>query len=147
MIDKLTKYWYVLFVPIMIYGLIKFLEEKQDIENNKEVGYGKIYRSRQIPNKWSKRKFDFEFVVGNKKYKGTNNGYISDGIEVGNFYQVEYSKKNPEHNRMDFKTEYFQKIQKDEFGNMDTIYVPESEYKPQLPKEIENRIKKIKSEK
>ena len=128
----------------MIYGILKFLEEKRDIESNKAIGYGKIYRSRHYPKKWSKRKFDFEFRVGNKKYKGTNSGYPSDGIEVGNFYLVEYSRENPEHNRMIFKTEYFQQIEINSVGKIDTTYVTESEYKPELTDEIENGFKKLK---
>ena len=56
---------------------------------------------------------------------------------------MEFSTKNPEHNRIDFKIEYSYVVETTESGKMDTTYIPKSEMKIKISEEDKERIEKL----
>lgn len=129
-------------VPLLIWGYILGVEEREDIKQNGAETFGMVYESRPIYKKFSKRNYRYEFYYQNKKYTGTSTGYISDNIENGNYYKVVFSSKNPEHSRMIFDLEYIQEIKTDKNGKIiDTIYIPKNQ---KIKEEINNRLNKCK---
>ncbi|MDO5969074.1 hypothetical protein Q4Q35_04570 [Flavivirga aquimarina] len=137
----IKEYYYIILSPFVIIGF--FLAyfnnqiEKEDIKENLNITYGKIYGSSSIYKKYSKRNFRYEFTFRGKLYTGTSTGYITDGVKEGGIYKVEFSKEDPKHNRMIFDVEYEQKLIFDQNGQItDTTYVHKGQ-------KIQNKIKEI----
>jgi len=107
-----------------IFGLIYRDSFFNDIEKNKTETIGEIYRIRHVPkNVTGKKIYEYEFKFGGKKYTGEIRKRLSDSINVGEFYKVKLSSKNPKSNFMEFEHEYTQIIKKDVNGiTTDTIY-------------------------
>ncbi|WP_422348928.1 hypothetical protein [Flagellimonas sp.] len=117
------------------------MEEKAAIDNNLTTTIGKVIRSNPVSNQHSKRRYQYEFYVNGKKHAGSSIGHLSDWIENGNFYQVEYSSENPESSRMIFEIEFVQEIKTQENGiKVDTLYVPKD---LKIKKELNSAVEKL----
>lgn len=115
-------------ILIVIIGLAFALIYREsffdDIEKNKTETIGKIYRIRNVAGSTTGKKiYEYEFNFDGNKYSGEIRKRLSDSIQIGKFYKVKLSDKNPEHNLMEFESEFEQIIKKDMNGiRTDTIY-------------------------
>jgi hypothetical protein len=141
--DFISKYYWIVGIPLIVYVFIHFVNEKADISDNKTETYGMVYGARPIYKQYSKRNYKYEFYYNGKKYTGTSTAYNSKNVENGNFYKVEFSDKNPEHSRMNFDLEYVREIKTNENGKIDTTYVPKNQ---KLRNEMKERLEKYKIE-
>ncbi|MDJ0645732.1 MAG: hypothetical protein QNJ57_07050 [Flavobacteriaceae bacterium] len=133
----ITEYYWIATIPFLIWGLMEAMAKDQIIDGNKAETFGKVYGSRPINKKYSKRNYQYEFYYNGIKYTGNSSAYISKNVQNGNFYKVEFSYKNPKHSRMIFELEYVQKIMTDTEGKViDTVYVSRKE-------EFRNEIKSL----
>lgn len=148
--EFLTTTWSVIkqfsivaFAPVILIAYFSSQQEEEDIEKNKSLTYGIVTRSTPLVKKFSKRIYHYKFNVNGKTYSGSSTGWISDNINYGNYYPVEFSTKNPEHNRIDFKIEYSYVVETTESGKIDTTYIPKSEMKIKISEEDKERIEKL----
>ncbi|WP_282162991.1 hypothetical protein [Ulvibacterium marinum] len=140
----IKKHYWIAMIPVAIFAFISLEEEKKDIDQNKSITYGVVKRSRPIAKQFSKRHYDYDFYVNGQKFSGSSIGWLSDGINQGNYYVVEYSIKNPEHSRMDFEIQYSLVVETNELGKKDTTYIRTSEMKINIPEEYRSRIENLK---
>ncbi|CAM4320425.1 hypothetical protein [Zobellia nedashkovskayae] len=139
----IKEYYWIAFVPVVIFAFFSSQAEKEDIDKNRSIAYGLVTRSVPLAKKFSKRSYHYTFNVDGKEYSGSSTGWISDNIDDGNYYPVEFSIKNPEHNRMDFEIEYSYVVAINDSGKMDTTYIPKSEMKIKISEEDSERIEKL----
>lgn len=142
--DFIKEYYWIAGIPLLIFGLIEYEAEKNDIEKNHAETYGMVVGYRPVYKKPSKRYFDYKFKHEGVEYRGSSIEYVSENISEGKIYKVEFSDKNPKHSRMDFDVEYSMIIETDKRGNLDTIYIPTSEMKLEIPAELKNRFENLK---
>ncbi|MFT5849130.1 MAG: hypothetical protein ACJARX_001496 [Psychroserpens sp.] len=132
------EYYWIAIIPFFIYGLISSIESKDDINQHQTETFGTVYRSSPIAKHYSKRSYKYKFNYNTKTHFGSSVHYQSENIKIGSFYKVEFSKENPNHNRMIFDIEYLQKIKFDDFRKaFDPIYVSKN---LELKKRIEDVI-------
>ena len=141
--EFITEYYWIAGIPLLIWGLILVMEKKHDIEQNATETFGMVYGSKSIYKQYSKRNFKYKFYYNGKKYTGTSTAYNSEDVEIGNFYIVEFSNKNPEHSRMNFDLEYVKEINTNENGKVDTTYALKDQ---KLRNKIQERLEKFKIE-
>ena len=127
----------------MLWGGLSATFEKEDISKNQTETFGKVYSSSSIYKKYSKRNYRYEFYYKEKRYTGSSTAYYSANVLEGNFYKVLFSNKNPNNSNMNFEIQYTQQIKVASNKVMDTIYIPTSELKLQLPKAYDKRIEKL----
>ncbi|WP_298507035.1 hypothetical protein [uncultured Maribacter sp.] len=139
----IKEYYWIAFIPVAIFAFFSSQAEKEDIDKNKSIAYGLVTRSVPLAKKFSKRSYHYTFNVDGKKYSGSSIGWISDNIDDGNYYPVEFSTKNPKHNRMDFEIEYSYVVNINNSGKIDTTYIPKSEMKIKISEEDSERIEKL----
>lgn len=125
--ELISEYYWVAATPLMIWGVILAIVEKEDIKQNQIETFGMVYNSKYIHKQYSKRGYKYEFFYKGKKYTGISTAYISENVKIGSFYKVEFSDKNPEHNQMVFDLEYVMQIKTNEKGEVDTTYIPKSQ--------------------
>lgn len=125
--DYVHKYWYYFASPFVMGFIVIYFsnaqDDKKELEENLKTTIGKVYRYSYVPKK-SKKVYYYEFQLNGKKYKGNTTGYRSDGVSIGKYYRVEYSKINPDNNRMNFDFEFIVNYERDSIGNIiDTNYI------------------------
>ena len=141
--EFISEYYWIAGIPFLILGFTLAMESKEDINRNQKETYGMVYGSRPIYKQYSKRNYKYEFYYKGKRYTGTSSGYITENIENGNFYKVEFSDKKPEHNRINFDLEYVREIKTNENGKVDTAYVPKDQ---KLRNQINEQLEKFEVE-
>ncbi len=141
----IKEYYWIAGAPFLIWGLFATLAEREDIEKNRSETYGAIYSSTPVYKKASKRNFRYKFNYDGIEYYGSSTGSWLDGIEIGKIYKVKFSNQNPKHSKMDFEIEYSKKVVENEDGQMDTIFIPTSEMKLEIPEDLKDRLKKLKN--
>lgn len=138
----LIEYYWIAFIPVVMYAFIQIIFEREDINQNLNETYGIVYNSTPIYQKYNKNKhnYRYEFIHKGKKYTGSSSAHISDKIRIGNTYKVEFSNLNPEHSRMIFDSVYVRKFKTNKNGKVtDTIYVLKGQ---ELRNEMKDLIEK-----
>ena len=136
-------YWVIIIIPFFIWAPFFYLKEKQELDQNKAYAYGIVTRSNSIYKQHSTRRYYYNFQINGHNYSGSTRGYNSQNIEVGNWYKVKFSSRNPENNRMNFDLEYYANLEIDSLGRViDTIFSRKESFNKS---DLDLRIKMIKS--
>ncbi len=139
--NLITEYDWIVFAPFLIIGLVIVLSTDKEIDENTAISVGEVFNSRGVHKQYSKRYYDYQFFYNGAKFNGSTIGHISDNVQIGGFYQVEFSDKNPKFSRMIFGTEYVRKLKKDNNGKViDTFYTLKAQ---ELHDNIKSQIKKF----
>ncbi len=143
-VQLIRDYYWIALIPIVLWALLESIIDEKDIEQNFAESYGEIYNSTSVYKKASKNNYRYKFKYNGVEYFGSSIGSWLDGISVGKIYKVEFSSKDPQHSRMNFEIEYSKKIIQNKEGKLDTVIIPTSELKLELPTDLNNRFQKLK---
>lgn len=143
-IQFIRDYYWIAIIPIVLWAFLASNYRENDIKQNFTESYGEIYNSTSVYKKASKNRYRYKFEYNGIEYFGSSIGSWLDGISVGKIYKVEFSSKDPEHSQMNFEIEYSKKIIQNKEGNLDTVFIPTSELKLELPTDLNNRLQKLK---
>jgi len=142
----ILKYYWVAVIPLAILGFFAAVVEDHEIKKHPATTYGTVYFTRPVYKKPSKRYYDYEFVYKGTVYRGSSMEYLSENIDNGKIYKVEFSDQNPKHNRMVFDMEYSMQLKPNGAGMFDTTYIPTEQLKRGIPAYLKDRMDSLKIE-
>ena len=123
--EKVFKILYFLtFSCFVTYLILEGIDKENEISENYSFTYGKIYRKNK---NWTRRNcssdYYYEFTFNQKSYKGKDCGPNYFFASEKYFCKIEFSKVNPNKNRMKFHDLYKMKIIYNKHGKIkDTIF-------------------------
>ena len=140
LLQQIKKYYWIVGIPLFIWGFILTEEGDNDIDNNLKTNFGQVYTSYSVKNQPTKKTYKYKYSFKGKKFSGSEIEHITKGVKIGAFYKIEYSIKNPENSRMLFDREYLQRINIDSLtGLIDTIYLDKNhKIRKQLNKKFDS---------
>ena len=92
-------------IPIIIFILVLFIisflwrkDKKKDIEANSKYTIGRI--TKQLSSLKNGRQWYYEFIYKGKTYEWYRSTHIGYDVNVGDYFLVEFSSKNPENSKI-----------------------------------------------